>query len=215
MKGILDDILAVVMGLVLLFITLAIVIVLIFSAQSGSTCWGNTLTEVGKIQSSFNELSNVGDTKLVFVSLESCVDGIVFINKDQFYKVFSSFDKFDILKNELNCVDNFDAFIIASPRIQDGPSFVGVLGDFALYDDSSNARKWSETFIRDKTGLKPKPICKNVPVNKAVFDAPSINEVPNLGGKFCITIKRLTEFTYTILSFQEVGSKEQCIPPST
>ncbi len=208
--------LVVIVSFIIALIGLSIVIILTFSAKSGSVCWGGMLSELESIQKGFNEMSNVGDSALVFVNLESCIEGLVFINKDQINRAFGETKELATLKDEMGCFENYDAHIVAIPRTKEAPAgLMDAMGDFARYDNTDKTREWAESFLREKTNIKLKPICKNVPVKKAVFDRISPHEIPNLGGKFCITLRRLEELKYGVISFEQVTSKKQCTPPET
>ncbi len=212
MKAQIEPVMTFTIALVITLLAIGLVIGLWYIAIDG-TCWGNTRAQIKTIQSAFNEMPNVESTKLVYVEFGSCVEGVIFMNKDDFYKTFSHSDNFTAIKNSMACPENFEAFIVAAPRLDKESSFFGGIKDFALYNDATQAGKWGVKFLREETNTETKPICENLPVKKAVFDRPSINEIPTLGDKYCINIRRTKELEFTILAFDKVTSKEQCKPP--
>ncbi|HLD57578.1 MAG TPA: hypothetical protein VJA47_04685 [archaeon] len=212
-KGVLDIGLGVLISIVIALFGFYIVYHIYFTASSGSVCWEKALTQMESIQTAFNELANVKDSKSVFVDFGPCTDGVAFMNKDQLYSALSESGSLANLKSDLGCADGYDAFIVAAPTVEDAPSLIGGLKDFTLYSDASKVQGWGKNWILNKANIKMKPVCKNVPITKAVFDRTVIKEMGGLGGKYCVVINRLENLKYTILSFEKVTSKEQCKLP--
>ncbi|MBI4163814.1 MAG: hypothetical protein HY512_03050 [Candidatus Aenigmarchaeota archaeon] len=214
MKAAIDSVMMFVISLVIVLLAIGLVVALWYTASNGP-CWGNTYTQIRAIQSVFSEMPDIPSTKSVYAQFDSCVEGVIFMNKEDFYQTFSHSDNFPAIKNSLGCLEDFDAFIVAAPRLDKDSSFFGGIKDFALYNDANQAGKWGIRFLKEETNKETKPICENLPIKKATFDRPSINEIPTLGDKYCIRIGRTEELKFTILAFEKVTSKEQCKDPET
>ena len=209
MKGSITVVIWTIFGLLITVAAVIIIANLSDTAQS-NLCWGGAITQMGAIQRGFNALPNVGDSTAVFVNLEGCVDGLAFINQKEFSSVFTGAGLYTA--DYIECPQDYPADIIAVPRIPDTPGFFAGFGD-SLGGDNENLKKWAVGYAREKTNIRAKPICKNVPAKKAIFDRPFIKQNSLSGGKYCITIRRLEEFKYTILSFDSVESERQCKKP--